>query len=116
MIWNKEEYLMHRRRFDDDWSAFQESDVEQETGQPVSDVLDASDTPLYSKSFKEEHNALVEEYRTTPLKSGSIFDNFKSFESNQYRFEMSGVDARYFHDIFTYINHKTTHDTKHQPS
>lgn len=98
-----------RRRFDANWNAFIEADVTQESHVVFDGYLQAANAIPYSQEFRAQHQSLVKQYAQKPLRNNAIDNHLPSFESGIYSVEGEEGTRRKYHDIYTFIQAKTSH-------
>ena len=95
-----------RKRFDVSFEASQESDTVVDPGDML--YLGAGNHVPFSKEFRDQHSALVQEFRATPLMPRRRSDDYQPFEANVYSIDTKdGKPPRSFADLFTFIREKS---------
>lgn len=96
----------NRRKFDRDWQAYQETEDNTTKGAEAENYLLAGNSVPYSAILREEHRALVTQYRMNPLPQTSVQADLLPFSSNIYTEVNAAGQITHYHDIFSFIRAK----------
>jgi len=103
-----------RRDFDEDWSVFQDVDVDTVYDGVVHEQLNAGDTLPHSHPFRKQHDTLVAKYEQSPLIPAEP-KPLEAYQSGMYSFTADeGTETQTLHDVFTLIRKKTAQEINAQ--